>query len=212
LKRPDPALDGYNPETNGVLRAIRSMKKVLLITDGSCLGNPGPGGWAAILRFSDKKKELFGYDAHTTNNRMELMAAIQGLLAIKEPCEVEIVTDSEYVRRGITLSVERWKAGHWWRGKFPVRNADLWIELEELNAKHQTCWLWTKGHAEHDDNNRCDWLAQNAARTQSSSWGEGKSRAPLRYELGPDYVPPRPQGGLFDNLETEDEEEVSLDD
>jgi ribonuclease HI len=189
------------------------MKRVLLITDGSCLGNPGPGGWAAILRFGDKKRELFGYDPHTTNNRMELMASIQGLLAIKEPCEVEIVTDSKYVLQGITLSIGRWKAGQWWRGKFPLRNADLWIELEELNAKHQTHWLWTKGHADHEDNNRCDWLAQNAARTQSSSWGQGKARAPLLYELGADYTPPRPQGSLFGLLEEgEEEEEVSLDD
>ena len=177
------------------------MKRILLITDGSCLGNPGPGGWAAILRFGDKKKELFGYEPHTTNNRMEVMAAIQGLMAIREPCEIEIVTDSEYLRKGITLAVPRWKAGQWWRGKHPVRNADLWIELEELNAKYQTRWSWTRGHAGHYDNNRCDWLAQNAARTQTSSFGQGKLRASLRYELGADYVPPRPQFSLFDTFD-----------
>ena len=103
------------------------MKKASLITDGSCLGNPGTGGWACILRFGAVKKELFGYDPHTTNNRMELMAAIQGLLAFKEPCEVEITTDAEYVRQGITQWVIRWKRRHWWKKNRPVRNADLWI-------------------------------------------------------------------------------------
>jgi ribonuclease HI len=186
------------------------MKKVSLITDGSCLGNPGPGGWAVVLRFGDKKKELFGYSRHTTNNRMELMAAIQGLLAIKEPCEVEIVTDSEYVLQGITLSIARWKANQWWRGKFPLRNADLWIELEELNAKHRTTWTWTKGHADHTDNNRCDWLANNAARTQTSSWNNGQAHAPLRYELGWEYVPPRPQFSLFDDPGDDEEEDDEL--
>ncbi len=183
------------------------MKKVSLITDGSCLGNPGPGGWAALLRSADKKRELFGYDPHTTNNRMELMASIQGLLAIKEPCEVEITTDSEYVRRGITVSVARWKAGHWWRGKHPVRNADLWIELEELVSIHRTNWTWTKGHADHDDNNRCDWLAQNAARSQTSSWPDGRPHGALRYALGWAYVPPRPQASLFDGFANEEEDE-----
>ena len=188
-------LDGYNIRTNGV-----RLKKVSLITDGSCLGNPGPGGWAAILRFGEKKKELFGFEPHTTNNRMELMAPIQGLLAIKEPCEVEITTDSEYVRQGITLWVHRWKAAHWWRKNHPVRNADLWIELDGLVSIHQTHWAWTKGHADHDDNNRCDWLAQNAARTQTSSWPDGQSRGVMRHELGWEYVPPRPQASLFEDL------------
>jgi ribonuclease HI len=173
------------------------MKRVSLITDGSCLGNPGPGGWACILRYGSVKKELFGYDPNTTNNRMELMAPIQGLLALKEPCEVEITTDSEYVRQGITIWVVRWKRRYWWKRNRPVRNADLWIELEELNRFHKTNWLWTRGHAENEDNNRCDWLAKNAARMQSSSWPD-VPHAPLRLGLGPDYIPPNPQGGLFD--------------
>ena len=177
------------------------MKKVALITDGSCLGNPGPGGWACILRFGAVKKELYGYDPHTTNNRMELMAPIQGLLALKEPCELEITTDSEYVRQGITLWIARWKRLQWWRRNDPVRNADLWIELDDLASAHQITWLWTKGHAAHADNNRCDWLAQNAARTQSSSFAGGVPHAPLRHDLGAGYLPPRPQGGLFDDLE-----------
>ena len=108
------------------------MKKVSLITDGSCLGNPGPGGWACILRFGAATKELFGYDPQTTNNRMELMAPIQGLLALKKPCAVEVTTDSEYVRQGITQWIIRWKRRHWWKKNRPVRNADLWMELDEL--------------------------------------------------------------------------------
>ncbi|SPF36268.1 ribonuclease HI, degrades RNA of DNA-RNA hybrids (modular protein) [Candidatus Sulfopaludibacter sp. SbA4] len=181
------------------------MKKVSLITDGSCLGNPGPGGWACILRFGAVKKELFGYDPHTTNNRMELMAPIQGLLALKEPCEVEITTDCEYVRKGITEWIIRWKRIGWGKGDWTVRHADLWIELDELVAMHRTTWLWTKGHADHEDNNRCDCLAQNAARTQTSSFADGVPHAPLRRALGADYVPPRPQASLFDEADAEDE-------
>ena len=149
------------------------MKKASLITDGSCLGNPGPGGWACILRFGAVEKEIFGYDPHTTNNRMELMAAIQGLIAFKEPCEVEITTDAEYVRQGITQWVVLWKRRHWWMKNQPVRNADLWMELDELTGVHKTNWIWTKGHAIHQDNNRCDWLAM-AGRTGLSvlTWDE----------------------------------------
>jgi ribonuclease HI len=128
-----------------VMMVPTAMKKAFLITDGSCLGNPGPGGWACILRFGAVKKELFGYDPRTTNNRMELMAAIQGLLAFKEPCEVEITTDAEYVLQGITQWMVRWKRRHWWIKNHPVRNADLWMELDELAGIHKTHWIWTKG-------------------------------------------------------------------
>jgi ribonuclease HI len=166
------------------------MKQVSLIADGSCLGNPGPGEWACILRFGAQKKELYGYDPHTTNNRMELMAPIQGLLALKESCEVEITTDAEYVRQGITVWILHWKRRRWWKKNRPVQNADLWIELDELVQGHQTRWLWTKGPADHQDNNRCDWLAQNAARTQTSSWPDRRPHAALRRNLGPGYVPP----------------------
>jgi len=183
------------------------MKQLSLITDGSCLGNPGPGGWACILRFGEVKRELFGYAPHTTNNRMEMMAPIQGLLALKEPCEVEITTDSEYVRQGITVWIIRWKRRYWWKKNVPVRNVDLWIELDELVALHKTNWIWTKGHADHIDNNRCDWLAQNAARTQTSSWADGRPHGSLLHALGPNYVPPRPQGSLFEDLEPADDDE-----
>jgi ribonuclease HI len=189
----------------------KAMKKAALIADGSCLGNPGPGGWACILRFGAVKKELFGYDPHTTNNRMELMAAIQGLLAFKEPCEIEITTDAEYVRQGITQWIGRWKRRHWWKRSRPVRNADLWIELDALVGVHKTNWIWTRGHAGHEDNNRCDWLAQNAARTQTSSWSDGRPHGRLLHDLGRDYVPPKPQAGLFDAFDSGDDDEDESD-
>ena len=146
------------------------MKKVQLITDGACLGNPGPGGWACILRFGQLAKEMWGSEPHTTNNRMELTAAVRGLAALKESCEVEVVTDSEYVKNGITKWIEGWKRNGWRKSdKTPVLNKDLWEELDFQNSRHKTKWTWTKGHASHADNNRCDELATAAARSQSKS-------------------------------------------
>ncbi len=146
---------------------IEEMKKVQLITDGACLGNPGPGGWACILRFGDVKRELFGSAPQTTNNRMELTAAIEGLRALKEPCEVEVITDSEYVKNGITSWIFGWKRNGWkTSAKKPVVNQDLWMELDQLVSKHNVKWTWTKGHADHEDNNRADELATRAAREQ----------------------------------------------
>jgi ribonuclease HI len=145
------------------------VKKIKLITDGACLGNPGPGGWAFILRYDDHKKETWGAEAHTTNNRMELSAAIEGLRALKEGCEVEVVTDSEYVKNGITTWIHGWKRKGWLTAaKKPVVNQDLWQELDVEANRHRTTWSWTKGHASHEDNNRCDELATRAAREQSS--------------------------------------------
>ena len=140
------------------------MKKVLLITDGACKGNPGPGGWACILRYGEHKKEMYGCAPRTTNNRMELTAAIEGLRAIKESCAVKIVTDSNYLKDGITTWIHNWKQRGWvTKEKKPVVNKDLWCQLDELVQKHQTEWAWTKGHADHADNNRCDELATMAA-------------------------------------------------
>jgi ribonuclease HI len=145
------------------------VKRVRLITDGSCLKNPGPGGWAAILRYKHHKKEMWGCAPHTTNNRMELTAAIEGLRALREICAVEVVTDSEYVKNGITLWIHAWKRRNWMTTeKKPVVNQDLWQELDELAARHKTTWKWTKGHATHADNNRCDQLASRAAKEQKS--------------------------------------------
>lgn len=141
------------------------MKKIVLVTDGSCLGNPGPGGWAYILRYGAHKREQAGAERDTTNNRMELRAAVEGLRALKEPCEVALTTDSQYVKNGITTWIAGWKRNGWRTAdKKPVKNQDLWQELDEQVARHNVVWEWTKGHADHDDNNRCDELAQAAAR------------------------------------------------
>jgi ribonuclease HI len=146
------------------------VKTIQLITDGACVGNPGPGGWAAILRHGDRTREMFGYAPQTTNNRMELTAAIEGLRALKEPCEVEVITDSEYVKNGITEWIHGWKRRNWIKSdKKPVLNADLWRDLDAEVARHKTQWTWTKGHASHDDNNRADELANMAAREQRGS-------------------------------------------
>jgi ribonuclease HI len=153
------------------------VKQVQLITDGSCLGNPGPGGWAYILRYGKHKKEGYGYASHTTNNRMELTATIEGLKNLKEPCAVEIVTDSQYVKNGITKWILNWKRKGWLTGeKKPVLNKELWIELDNLVSSHQATWQWTKGHASHEDNNRCDELASEAARQQICSDRAAKAR------------------------------------
>ena len=145
------------------------MKHVQIITDGACIGNPGPGGWACILRHNSHEKELYGSDPKTTNNRMELTAAIRGLGALRERCDVEVITDSEYLKNGITTWIHSWKRNGWrTSNKQPVVNQDLWHELDELVNKHQVRWTWTKGHASHADNNRCDELATRAAREQLS--------------------------------------------
>lgn len=166
------------------------MKAVTLITDGSCLKNPGPGGWACILRYGAQHKEIFGFHPDATNNRMELMAAIQGLLALRERCQVTVVSDSSYVINGITKWVRGWKRKGWWRPEGAVLNADLWIQLDELNTHHQTNWTWTRGHAGHADNERCDELAQTAARKQVSSLPANQTHLPLKHPWG--YVPPKP--------------------
>ncbi len=146
------------------------MKKVQLITDGACSGNPGPGGWASILRYGSQSKEMYGSSPATTNNRMELTAAIEGLKALREPCEVEVITDSEYVKNGITQWIHGWKKNGWrTAAKKPVVNQDLWEELDQLSRRHTVSWTWTRGHSDHPDNNRCDELAVRAARLQESS-------------------------------------------
>jgi ribonuclease HI len=143
------------------------MKQVHLITDGACLGNPGPGGWAYILRFGEHTREMSGSEKHTTNNRMELTAAIEGLRSLKHPCKVEVITDSEYLKNGITTWIHGWKRNGWkTAAKKPVVNQDLWMALEQATQGHDIQWTWTKGHAAHEDNNRCDELATAAAREQ----------------------------------------------
>ena len=140
------------------------VKKVTLITDGSCLGNPGPGGWAAILRFNSQTKELSGGEPETTNNRMEMTAVIEGLTILKEPCEISIEIDSQYVKNGVTEWMSGWKQRGWkTAAKKPVKNQDLWQKIDAALAQHTVNWKWVKGHADHDDNNRCDELARGAA-------------------------------------------------
>jgi len=135
-------------------------KQVEIFTDGACRGNPGPGGWGALLRYGDMEKELFGGEEHSTNNRMELMAAIEGLSALKEPCEVILTTDSEYVRQGITKWMGSWKANNWRKAnKSPVKNADLWRQLDEQSRRHSVEWRWVKGHSGHRENEIADSLA-----------------------------------------------------
>jgi len=141
------------------------MKSVKVYTDGACAGNPGPGGWAAILVFGDRERELSGYEPATTNNRMELRAAIEGLGALTEPCAVELTTDSQYVKNGITDWLPRWKRNGWRTAdKKPVKNVDLWQALDAAAARHQVRWHWVRGHDGHPENERCDALANEAIR------------------------------------------------
>lgn len=136
------------------------MKEVVIFTDGACRGNPGPGGWGVVLRFGTVERELCGGEAPTTNNRMELMAAIRGLEALRESCKVQLFTDSEYVRRGITEWMSKWRVNGWRTAdRKPVKNADLWRELDAEAARHSVSWHWVKGHAGHPDNERADALA-----------------------------------------------------
>lgn len=140
------------------------MKTVEIFTDGACKGNPGPGGWGAIIRYGKHEKELSGGEADTTNNRMEMMAAIRALDTLIEPCNVILHTDSTYVKDGITKWVDGWQRNGWkTASKKPVRNADLWHELIGAVARHQIEWRWVKGHAGHPENERADQLASAAA-------------------------------------------------
>ena len=135
-------------------------KKVEIFTDGACRGNPGPGGWGVLLRYDGNEKEMFGGESETTNNRMELMAAIKGLEALKEHCLVDLTTDSVYVKNGITEWIHNWKAKNWkTSAKKPVKNVDLWQQLDEQVSKHDVSWHWVKGHSGHAENERVDALA-----------------------------------------------------
>lgn len=136
------------------------MKKIEVFTDGACRGNPGPGGWGALLRFNGRERHLHGGEAETTNNRMELRAAIEALSALKEPCEVSLTTDSQYVRKGINEWMAGWKRNGWkTSAKKPVKNRDLWQALDELAQRHTIEWHWVKGHSGHRENEIADELA-----------------------------------------------------
>ncbi|MFT4690948.1 MAG: ribonuclease HI [Verrucomicrobiia bacterium] len=160
------------------------MKKVVIYTDGACHGNPGPGGWAATLEFGEHKRELSDGALATTNNRMELRAAIGGLSALKESCEVDLFTDSEYVKNGVLSWMKNWKRNGWMtKARKPVKNVDLWRELDGQVSRHLVSWHWLKGHAGHAGNERCDELATEATeRIKKAHTSEELRRALKEFE------------------------------
>ncbi|HTG38684.1 ribonuclease HI [Sphingomonas sp.] len=145
---------------------MSELPHVEIATDGACKGNPGPGGWGVLIRFGAREKELSGAEALTTNNRMELMAAIQGLNALTKPCRVTLSTDSRYVMDGLTKWIHGWRKNGWkTASRQPVKNAELWQALLDAAAPHRVEWVWVKGHAGHPDNERADRLASDAAKS-----------------------------------------------
>lgn len=142
---------------------ISNVKKVIIYTDGACRGNPGVGGWAALLRFNEHEKMISGYDEYTTNNRMELTAAIKALAGLKKACQVELYTDSIYVQKGISVWLPNWKRRQWRNGRNkPIKNVALWRKLDDLAQGHVVKWHWVKGHSGHQYNERVDQLANEA--------------------------------------------------
>jgi ribonuclease HI len=144
--------------------SMEELPEVTIYTDGSCDPNPGPGGWAALLRFGQAEKELNGYEAHTTNNRMELTAAVKALQELKRPCRIQFYTDSEYLKRGITEWLPNWRRRNWKRKGGALANIDLWQALDAELKEHVVQWDWVRGHAGNRDNNRVDQLARQAMR------------------------------------------------
>ncbi len=148
----------------------RGVKKVVIYTDGGCRGNPGPGAWSAVLILGAHRKEISGVESHTTNNRMELTAAIRALEQLKRPCQVALTTDSEYLRRGITEWLPRWVERGWkTSSKKPVLNQDLWVRILELTRRHQMEWKWVEGHSGDRENERCDQLVNEAMDRHTSA-------------------------------------------
>ena len=151
-----------------VAKMSKKVDAVEIFTDGACLGNPGPGGWGVLMRWRGEERELTGRESNTTNNRMELMAAIQGLEALKHPCRVRLTTDSTYVRDGITRWIIGWKRNGWkTAAKKPVKNIDLWKRLDLSLAEHEIDWRWVRGHAGHFENERVDQLASSQAKREA---------------------------------------------
>ena len=147
---------------------------VEIYTDGACRGNPGPGGWGVLLRYGNHERRLYGAEPDTTNNRMELRAAIEGLSALQRPCLVRVTTDSQYVRKGITEWMANWKRRGWRTAdKKPVKNIDLWQQLDALNARHQVEWHWVRGHTGHPENELADALANQAIDEMLARGGGG---------------------------------------
>ena len=173
------------------------QKKIIIHTDGGCDGNPGPGGWAALLRYGSHVRELTGGEPATTNNRMELQAAISALTALRGSCEVTVFTDSEYLRQGITEWLPRWKANHWRTAdRKAVKNDDLWRHLEVVTSHHHVTWEWLKGHMGHPDNERCDQLAGTEIVKIRRNYSPEKLAA-LREAFVASRDPNRNQASLF---------------
>ncbi|MFD2166929.1 ribonuclease HI [Thalassotalea euphylliae] len=153
------------------------QKEVHIYTDGSCLGNPGPGGYGAVMKYGEHDKELSGGFKETTNNRMELLAPIEALNALKQPCRVILTTDSQYVKQGINSWIHNWIKNNWrTSSKQPVKNVDLWKRLHAAVQKHDVEWRWVKGHSGHPENERCDDLARNAAMGKNLAIDKGFSK------------------------------------
>jgi len=174
-----------------------SPKRITIYTDGACDGNPGPGGWAALLRYGTHARELTGGEPATTNNRMELQAAISALTAVKASCDLTLFTDSEYLRQGITEWLPHWKANHWRTAdRKPVKNDDLWRQLDAIASRHYVTWQWLKGHVGHPDNERCDQLARAEIVKLRRNYSSEKPAA-LRAAFVASREPNRNQGTLF---------------
>ncbi|MCT8979164.1 ribonuclease HI [Shewanella algae] len=153
---------------------MSELKQIQIYTDGSCLGNPGPGGYGVVMRYKQHTKELSGGFALTTNNRMELLAPIIALESLKEPCKIVLTSDSQYMRQGITQWIHGWKKKGWvTSNKTPVKNVDLWQRLDKATQQHQIDWRWVKGHAGHPENERCDALAREAAEANPATVDKG---------------------------------------
>jgi ribonuclease HI len=174
-----------------------AMKCVTIHSDGACLGNPGPGGWAAVLTCGAHRREIQGGEPATTNNRMELQAAIEALSVLKRACEVDFYTDSQYLRKGVMQWMERWKRGGWQTlKKEPVKNADLWRLLDHAVTPHTIRWHWLKGHAGHLENERCDVLAKGEISQIQKRLGDAELRR-LLAEFKVRQSPPEQNLGLF---------------
>ncbi len=172
------------------------MKKVVIHSDGGCHGNPGPGGWAVTLAYGEHIRELSGAEAATTNNRMELRAAIEALTALKQPCEVDFYTDSAYVKNGVTSWLAGWKFNGWrTKSKQPVKNEDLWRQLDAATRPHKITWHWLKGHAGHASNERCDVLAGEAIAKIKQTLGPAGLKAALAEFVA--STEPAPSAGLL---------------
>jgi ribonuclease HI len=180
------------PDINSI---NKSLKKVVIHTDGGCHGNPGPGGWAATLEFGKHKRELSGGVTATTNNRMELQAAIEALSVLKESCDVELNTDSTYVKNGVLSWISGWKLNGWrTKAKKPVKNEDLWRQLDSETSRHTISWQWLKGHAGHEGNEQCDELATKAIEAIKESHSpEQLLEALEEFKSNDAVLPPQPE-------------------